>query len=172
MSTIETGLSKEAEEVRDDFLSAMSNVANSVTVVTTDGSGGRFGATVSSFCSVSADPPQVLVCLNHSGQTANAVVENGVFCVNVLPESGSELAMIFAGQTTTDELEKFSDPKWKKEQFTSPLLEDVTAFQCTVKETVSSTSHFIIIGEVVKVVEGNAPPLIYLNRKFVKTTKI
>ena len=51
----------EASELRDDFLNGMRYVANSVTVVTTDGKAGISGATVSAFSSVSADPPMVLV---------------------------------------------------------------------------------------------------------------
>jgi flavin reductase (DIM6/NTAB) family NADH-FMN oxidoreductase RutF len=46
---------------RDPFIRAMRGVANSVAIVTTDGVAGRHGATVSAFCSVSADPPSVLV---------------------------------------------------------------------------------------------------------------
>jgi flavin reductase (DIM6/NTAB) family NADH-FMN oxidoreductase RutF len=43
------------------FLSAMSGAASGVTVVATDGAGGRFGQTVSAMCSVSADPPLVII---------------------------------------------------------------------------------------------------------------
>lgn len=157
---------------REEFLSAMSNVANSVTVVTTDGPGGRHGATVSSFCSVSADPPQVLVCLNHSGNTANAVVQNGVFCVNVLPETGKDLATLFAGQTGEQDIDKFSDDTWGKFDTAPPRLEGVTAFQCRVRETVNASSHYVIIGEVLEIAQGDTAPLIYLNRRFCKTVAL
>lgn len=160
------------QDTREAFLSAMSNVANSVTVVTTDGPGGRHGATVSSFCSVSADPPQVLVCLNHSGNTANAVVENGVFCVNVLPETGKELAILFAGQTQEQDIDRFADDTWGKSDTAPPRLQGVTAFQCRVLETLNAASHFVIIGEVTEIAEGETAPLIYLNRTFCKTAPL
>ena len=48
---------------REEFIEALRGVASSVSVVTTDGAAGRHGATVSAFCSVSADPPTLLVCL-------------------------------------------------------------------------------------------------------------
>ncbi|GEB48536.1 flavin reductase family protein [Streptomyces cacaoi] len=41
----------------------MGNAATGVTVVTTDGPHGRYGQTVSAMCSVSADPPALLVCV-------------------------------------------------------------------------------------------------------------
>ncbi len=157
---------------RSDFLSAMSNVANSVTVVTTDGEAGMFGATVSSFCSVSADPPTVLVCLNKDGNTSSAVGQNGVFCVNVLPESASELAMIFARHLDADQIDKFADPEWDKASGVPPFLKNVTAFQCEVIESVSASSHFIYIGRVISMEHGSRPPLIYLNRKFLGTSTL
>lgn len=157
---------------RDSFLSAMSNVANSVTVVTTDGDGGKHGATVSSFCSVSADPPTLLVCLNRQGKTCEAVAKNGLFCVNVLPESARDLAVVFAGQTGDEIIDKFSNEKWATSGNGAPVLEEVTAFLCTVTEAVESTSHIIFIGEVTHMQEGQEPPLIYLNRTFRKTSSL
>lgn len=161
-----------ATQHRDHFLSAMSNVANSVTVVTTDGTGGKHGATVSSFCSVSADPPTVLVCLNQSSNTCAAVEENGVFCVNVLPEDEHKLANVFAGQTGDDVIDKFTDAKWSTSGNGSPVLPGVTAFLCTVTGKVEASSHIIFIGEVSEMQEGHHPPLIYLNRKFCKTSPL
>lgn len=55
---------------RDDFIAAMRQIASTVAVVTTAGPGGKHGATVSSFCSVSADPPTMLVCLHGASRIA------------------------------------------------------------------------------------------------------
>ena len=173
MNQTEAIVSEIHEQVdRDLFLAAMSRIANSVTVVTTDGPSGRHGATVSSFCSVSADPPQLLVCLNHSGKTAAAVLENKRFCVNVLPETAQQLAILFAGQTSEKHIDRFSDETWGSANGHLPVLEGATAFECDVIETVKSTSHYVFIGEVTAASEGDKPPLIYLNRRFCKTTQI
>ena len=51
-------------KLRNEFISCMRNLVSSVTVVTTDGKTGRHGATVSSFASVTADPPILSICLN------------------------------------------------------------------------------------------------------------
>ena len=64
---------------REDFLRAMRCVASSVTVVTTDGPGGRHGATVSAFCSLSADPPSALVCLKAESRIARLVAAQPAF---------------------------------------------------------------------------------------------
>ena len=49
--------------MRDLFVSALSNAASSVAVVTTAGNTGMAGSTISSFCSVSADRKAGLGCM-------------------------------------------------------------------------------------------------------------
>jgi flavin reductase len=72
--------------LRDQFLASMGNAACTVSIVTTDGTAGRQGATVSAMSSVSADTPQptLLVCINETSATVQAIKVNGVFCVNLL----------------------------------------------------------------------------------------
>src|ERR1700738_2991156 len=71
--------------LRQQFLHGMSHAACTVNVVTTDGIAGRHGVTVSAMVSVSADTPQptLLVCIHHLSPVVSALLENGVFCVNV-----------------------------------------------------------------------------------------
>ena len=154
---------------RDDFLAAMRNVANSVTIVTTDGPVGKNGATVSSFCSVSADPPTVLVCLNKSGSTSTSIRENGVFCVNILAEDQAAIAEKFASHLA-DKAVLFADPQWLSHPSGAPVLTNTTAFFCSVADLVEATSHDIIIGSVTAVSVGRSKPLIYLDRTYRKVT--
>ena len=55
------------------FTNAMRRAATPVSVVTTYGPGGRFGVTVSSICTASAEPPQILVCVHLGGPTPTAL---------------------------------------------------------------------------------------------------
>ena len=71
-----------AEQVKSDFLNAMSYFAAGVTIVATDGPSGIAGQTVSAFTSISADPPSILVCLNLDSSGCIPTTENGVFSVN------------------------------------------------------------------------------------------
>ena len=75
------------------FREAMSCVASAVSVVTTDGAFGCAGMTVSSMCSVSDDPPSVLVCLNKVSPVSEIVRTNGTMCVNVLRDN-QDLSLI------------------------------------------------------------------------------
>src|SRR5215218_4831978 len=79
-------------EQRAQFIEAMSQIVSGVSIVTTDGPAGRFGLTVSSFCSLDADPPMVLVCVNQRSPLLQAIIENRVLAVNILAESHAALA--------------------------------------------------------------------------------
>ena len=148
---------------RADFISAMRNVASSVTVVTTDGPAGRHGATVSAFCSVSADPPSALVCLRADSRIALAVAANGAFCVNVLPQSHQEISDRFAGCHDDRVADRFDGVDCVAADGAGPAIAEATTFSCLLKETVEFGSHRIFVGQVVRVREGAPAPLAYLN---------
>lgn len=147
---------------RAAFVAAMRGVASSVTVVTTDGPAGRCGATVSAFCSVSADPPTVLVCLRADSRIARAVAANGAFCVNVLPDSRSDLAERFAGRHDREVVDRFDGVDWEPGS-ESPVLPGVTAFDCRLSRRSTCGTHAILIGEPMDIRRSAAPPLSWLD---------
>lgn len=146
---------------RDDFILAMRQVASSVSVVTTDGAAGKHGATVSSFSSVSADPPTVLVCLFAKSRIAQAVAENGSFCVNVLSETDSAVADRFAGRHDAEVTDRFSGIEHYGAPGTAPQIEGSTVFHCDVQRTILSGSHVIVLGHVRHVFTSGVNPLTY-----------
>lgn len=148
---------------RAAFIAAMRGVASSVTVVTTSGSAGRHGATVSAFCSVSADPPSVLVCLKADSRIARCVAANQAFCVNVLPQPREDIAKRFAGCHDTDVADRFAGVEHEAVNMGGPAFAGATTFSCVLEKTVDFGSHQIFIGHVVQVREGSPAPLAYLN---------
>ena len=146
---------------RKHFITAMRQVASSVTVVTTDGVAGLYGATVSAFSSVSADPPTVLICLFAESRIAKSVTENAVFCVNVLSEEDSEIADRFAGRHDDWVDDRFSGIDCYGKPGMAPQIKGATAFRCDVQQTVRSGSHLIVLGHVRAVLAGTASPLTY-----------
>ncbi len=148
---------------RQAFIHAMRAVASSVTVVTTDGPAGRHGATVSAFCSVSADPPSALVCLKADSRIARSVAANGAFCVNVLPQSRRDIADRFAGCHDDHVPDRFDGIDCTLERGLMPGIDGATVFSCVLKETVEFGSHLIFIGHVADLKEGATEPLAYLN---------
>ncbi|MEM7269736.1 MAG: flavin reductase family protein [Pseudomonadota bacterium] len=148
---------------RDAFIAAMRRVASSVSVVTTDGPAGRHGATVSAFCSVSADPPTVLVCLNGPSRIARLVTANGGFCVNVLPEGAEDLARRFAGAEDDDAPNRFSGLDTSGAQ---PVIEGATGLMCMLDQVIPMETHVICVGRVVEADLGGPRPLTYLDGRY------
>jgi flavin reductase len=155
--------------LRHTYLDAMSCIASSVNIVTTDGPAGRGGVTVTAMSSVSADasPPVLLVCLHHLSRTTEAIRENGVFCVNVLGEDQHELSNTFAGR---GDAERFSSGTWTTMETGSPRLHtSLAAFDCRVSKCLVVDSHFVVFGEVEGIFMGEPrPPLLYANRDYAK----
>lgn len=148
---------------RGAFIQAMRKVASSVTVVTTGGAAGRHGATVSAFCSVSADPPSVLVCLKADSRIAQLVAANRVFCVNVLPRACVDIADRFAGRDDHLVADRFHGIRCAGDPDLAPGIADATAFHCSLRETLGFGSHRIFVGQVDAVRDGSSEPLTYLN---------
>ncbi len=152
---------------RDSFLAAMRRVANSVAVVTTDGPAGRHGATVSAFCAVSADPPQVLVCLRADSRIAQLVRGNGAFCVNVLSETDAALAERFAGRGMHAGSDRFAGIELVAAAGDLPVLSGAaSAFRCRLLAAIDAASHVIALGAVNAVHAGREPPLTYLDGRY------
>ncbi|WP_234417048.1 flavin reductase family protein [Loktanella sp. Alg231-35] len=151
---------------RETFIAAMRRVTTSVSVVTTDGPAGRHGATVSAFCSVSADPPTVLVCLHGGSRTAGLVGDNGVFRVNILPAEASAIADRFAGKDDADLTDRFDGIETTGDV---PEIAGATSLKCTVTQTVTEGSHLICFGRVTDVTLGRDIPLTYLAGEYCQT---
>jgi flavin reductase (DIM6/NTAB) family NADH-FMN oxidoreductase RutF len=158
---------------REEFVQAMRSVANSVAVVTTDGEAGRHGATVTAFCSVSADPPSLLVCLRIESRIARAVTRNGEFCVNVLKHSASGLADRFAGRGNVASTDRFEGVDLVDMADGPPrLTEAACAFCCVLADTLATGSHVVAIGRVRDVYTAPEHPLAYLDGGYARVTPI
>lgn len=159
-----------AGSLRQQFLLGMSHAACTVNIVTTDGGAGRHGVTVSAMVSVSADTPRptLLVCIHHLSPVADALLQNGVFCVSVLREDQAHISDAFAGRTGAHGASKFDCAEWTTQQTGAPRVVDaLVAFDCRVTSSDRIGSHFVVIGSVEDIhVGGTGAPLIYANRAY------
>ena len=150
-----------------DYTDAMAAAVTGVSIVSTDGVAGRFGITVSSVSSVSADPPLVLVCINRRSPACAAVHANGVFCVNLLSTQQHELANTFAGRPSRGEPFDFAGAVWSEGLSGAPHFGGaVSTFDCVVEQTHEAGSHNLFIGRVVAVSQSAADPLLYTRRAY------
>lgn len=162
--------------LRQAFLDGMSHTACTVNVVTTDGAAGRAGVTVSAMSSVSADgaKPTLLVCVHHQSPTAGKIVENGVFCVNVLQDHQSYISDTFAGRRETGDGDKFSCADWTTEVTGAPrVIDPLVAFDCRVVSGERVGTHHVFIGEVEAIFSASqGAPLVFAHRAYGSTARI
>jgi flavin reductase (DIM6/NTAB) family NADH-FMN oxidoreductase RutF len=160
----------DSTDLRADFLSGMAHAACTVNVVTTDGAAGRMGVTVSAMSSVSADTPKptLLVCVHHQSPTAQAIIDNGVFCVNILRDDQSYISDTFAGRFKEQISDKFDCADWFAMNTGAPrVIDPLVAFDCKVQSSEQIGTHYIFMGEVQGIFEADrGSPLIYAKRAY------
>jgi flavin reductase len=155
------------ERDREQFIDAMSRAVTGVTVVTTEGVLGRFGQTVSAMCSVSADPPMLLICINRKSLIFPAIQQHRVFAVNVLRADQRRFAEIFAGRPRKGAPYDFGVARWEVDVTGSPLMTGAVArFDCALSSSHDAGSHTIFIGSVLATSTGAGAPLVYARRGY------
>jgi flavin reductase (DIM6/NTAB) family NADH-FMN oxidoreductase RutF len=152
---------------RRTFFDIMSSFASGVAIITTvDGDGRPKGLTSSAVCSVSADPPLLLVCVGRDSRTLPALLERGEFVVNVLGRDRHALSTLFAGKGE----DKFRDVSWRLAHNGMPWLhEDTVAHAaCRTIEVIEAGDHVVLIGRVEGGGLSNAvnSPLVYFRRAY------
>ncbi|MBL8584807.1 MAG: flavin reductase [Rhizobiaceae bacterium] len=157
-------------ELRSRFLEGMSRVAAAVTVATTDGEGGRFGVTVSSMTSVSADTsrPSLLVSVHHLSPACEAIRKNRRFCANVLSSNQSFVSDLFSGRMKHLNDDRFGAIAWRGGATGAPMIDgSVVSLDCELKTALLWGTHFIFIGEVEQIeLSEQRSPLVYANRGY------
>ena len=130
------------------FRETMASLPTAVSVVTAlDADGVPRGLTCSAVCSVSADPPQILICVNQRNGSLAAIRHSGAFVVNVLGSNHAEISNLFASPVA----EKFAEVTWHPApQSGLPVLdESAHAFlDCELTADITAGSHSILVGAV------------------------
>ena len=81
----------------DEFRSVLGRFPSGVTVVTTKAADGSDqGMTVSAFCSLSLEPPLVLICIEKTASVHEALTRAPAFVVNVLSAKQEQIARRFS----------------------------------------------------------------------------
>jgi flavin reductase (NADH) len=151
----------------EEFFAIMSAFPTGVAVVTTlDADGEPRGLTTNALCSVSGDPPLLLVCVDRQSRTLPGLLHSQRFVVNFLAERRAGLAKLFASKAD----DKFAAVTWEPGLGGMPCLrEDSLAYaECEVEQVLEAGDHVILTGLVVG---GMAPdpesvPILYFRREY------
>ncbi|MGW8976702.1 flavin reductase family protein [Streptomyces platensis] len=149
-----------------EFKDAMARFPTGVAVVTAcDETGAPHGLTVSSLCSVSLDPPLLLICVAKSARCSPVFERSAEFAVSLLRSHHTELARRFATSTA----EKFAGGGFARTPRGGVVVEDALAtLDCLVDGRYDAGDHVILVGKVVdhRLADGHGTPAVYVDRKF------
>lgn len=160
-------LAKTREERADQLRSAMRAWTTGVAIVTAAHDGRRHGMTVSSFTSISLDPPLIAISLSAGSHTHDLVRSAGAFGVTILAAGQWELAERFAGRLGSDGDRLAGLPTETYITGAPFIVGGLSFLDCRVTQTVAAGMNTLFIAEVV-VVRGDDhdAPLVYHDRTY------
>ena len=149
----------------DAFCELFSGVPAAVTVVTArNGDGQPHGTTVSAFCSLSLNPPLIIVALDRSSDLLPLVERQGRFGINVLAGGQEEVGAACARKGP----DKLAVTSWRYDAGL-PRIEGSSAWlACNVQDVLDGGDHVIVVGLVTACEAGQAEPLVYHRRNFLR----
>lgn len=153
--------------LQTEFRNAMAQLGSAVSVITTDGPAGKYGFTASAVCSVTDQPPTLLVCMNRNSFANLHFKQNGKLCVNVLSSNHRDLSGIFANATLRSE-QRFLHDSWQELATGAPVLDSAVAnFDCEINDCHEVGSHTVFYCQVKAVRISECPRgLVYFNRRY------
>lgn len=156
------------------FIEAMRLLPAGVTIVTANAGGKRGGFTATAVCSVSAEPPHLLVCANRTAETHALIHASGHFAVNLLRNDQAALAERFGGRGGIEGEARFRLGSWTTLASGAPVLADACAvFDCRVAGRSAIATHDVIIGAVLDIRSTTGTnALVYVDREYSRLVPI
>ncbi len=161
MTEIESAPSKAAFDSRE-FRNALGRFATGITIVTALGPEGKpLGVTISSFNSVSLDPPLVLWSLSANSPKLEAFRQAERYAINVLAADQRGLSNRFASRND----DRFADVPVRAGLAGTPLVDGCCAwFECAHEAHYPGGDHVIFLGRVERFARGEATsPLVFFD---------
>ena len=168
MSTITASALISAAPTPAEWRAAMGYFPTGVTIVTSWRDGAPAGATINAICSVSLEPPMLLICLGAGNTIREPVEKSGVFGVNILGVDGEAVAARFGAPP---EAGRFETCGYDAVEGGAPQLRAAAVFiDCALEDVHAAGDHFIMIGRGVRTRHvSTARPLLYHRGGFPKT---
>lgn len=143
-----------------DWRAAMARFPSGVTIVTSWREAAPVGTTVNAFCSVSLEPPLLLICLDQANPALRPIEACQVFGVNFLAAGADDLARHFGREPDAD---RFLGLEWTALEGGAPQLTVASVFiDCALEQAHAAGDHMILIGRGLRIDHASgALPLLY-----------
>ena len=142
------------------FRSVLGRFVSGVTIVTArDAEGVDHGMTASAFCSVSLDPPLILVSIAHDATLHPVLMERDELAVSILTESQEAIARRFAEKLD----DRFEGVGFTRGTITgAPIIDGALGvIEGRVVHRYSGGDHTIFVAEVLAASAAKGEPLVY-----------
>lgn len=143
----------------DEFRSLLGRFPSGVTVVTTKAADrSDQGMTVSAFCSVSLEPPLVLMCIEKTASVHEALTSAPAFVVNILSAKQEQIARRFS----IVDIDRFEGIGFSRSRNGIVVLDDVLGvIECNRFALHDAGDHTIVVGKVETGRTESGAPLLY-----------
>ena len=150
-----------------DFKNGMRRLSGAVSIITTLNEGVPSGMTATAVCSLTADPPMLLVCVNKVATSHGPIKRSGRFTVNVLSADDIVVAQRFC---VGDMDARFRVGEWARLSSGGlALCTALVTFDCVLMNGIPIETHSIFIGRVEEVViRPERSPLVYINGQYAR----
>jgi flavin reductase (DIM6/NTAB) family NADH-FMN oxidoreductase RutF len=150
----------------DLFRGTLSSWASGVSVVTSRLGEDVRGMTASAVCSVSLDPPLVLVCVDRAAIFHDFVDKSGVFAINILSIDQEAVSRACASRKV-EESRRLEGIPYHHEATGSPVLDDAIGYlDCRVENAFDGGDHTIFVGRVEAAGARDGQPLLYFRSAY------
>lgn len=147
----------------------MRHFAVGVALITARHGEAQAGLTATAVCSVTAEPPRLVVFVNKNVVANQIMQDSGALCVNVLAGDQEEVAKVFAGMVKDVHGDaRFAHGSWSQQVTGAPSLDNaLSSFDCRVIKVFDESTHNAFLCEVLSLREReDGQALVYLNGAF------
>jgi flavin reductase (DIM6/NTAB) family NADH-FMN oxidoreductase RutF len=147
------------------FKQGMRHLPAGVVLITTGAPGARGGLTATAVMSLTLEPPQLVVAVNHAAHAFPLILRNRVFGVNVLSSAAHALADSFAGRDGSQAEDRFRFGAWSAGVIGCPILADAkVSFECRLMHEFPVATHSLLVGAVEAVrIDPQTKPLLHFD---------
>ena len=158
-----------------EFRATMAHFASGVTVVTSELDGEDVGMTATALCSVSLDPPTLLLGVGHGSRMHEALSVLDTWAVSFLPAGARQVATRFAIKGRPSDRLLLADLAWGRGPVTGHVILDeaLAAVECVTEQRILVADHTLMIARVVGAQSRNpaAPPLVHFRGRYRSVTE-
>ena len=148
----------------DTFRRLLSRFASGIAIITARDGGRDVGMTVSAFCSVSLNPPLVLVCVDRSASMHQLLLRHPKLGISIVACDHEPVCRRFADKNET---RRFEGVPFTRGESRVALLDDAMAhLECQLVSHCEAGDHTIFIAEVERGAMHEGRPLVYYRGQF------